>query len=282
MTILVTGARGAVGRSVLTGLIDAGVPAAELRASGRDPSQLTVPAGVSTVAVDLGDPASLLAALDGVGQVFLYAPPGDAEPMAAALAKADAGHVVLLSAAAIDEPAGGALAATHLAVENAVTGSGVTVTALRPGTFASNTLDWAAEIRDTGTVSLPYPDSHFAPIHPDDIADVAVAVLTGRAPHGIPILLTGPQSLTIRDEVAILAWETGRDIRLAELTPEQARARMVAHMPPAIADTLLALAAAANGVPRTIHDVEPITGRAGRTFGQWVRENRDAFADLRQ
>jgi uncharacterized protein YbjT (DUF2867 family) len=278
MTILVTGARGEVGRAVLTGLLDAGVPATQLRASGRDPRRLDVPAGVTPVAADLGDQASLTAALDGVDQLFLYAPHGDTAPMAAALREAAPEHVVLLSAAAIDEPRGGALATIHLAFEEAVTATGVTATALRPGTFTSNALDWAGEIRGTGTVSLPYPDSHFAPIHPADIADVAVAVLTDKAQRGAPILLTGPESLTIRDEIGVLARELGRDIRLAELTPEQARARMINHMPAAIADTLLGLAAAANGVPRRIHDVEPITGRPGRTFAQWVHENRDAFA----
>lgn len=54
-------------------------------------------------------------------------------------------------------------------------------------------------------MSLLYPGSQFAPVHPDDIAGAAVAVLTGRAQPGAPILLTGPQSLSIRDEVGVLA-----------------------------------------------------------------------------
>ncbi len=277
MTILITGARGSVGGSVLRGLLKAGVPASELRASGRDPRQLSVPAGVTAVAADLGDRDSLRAAFDGADQAFLLAPERvGMAPLAAALREAGLEHVVVLSAAAIDEPNGGALAAMHRAIEDAIGSAGVPMTALRPGAFASNALEWAAEIRADGTVSVPYPGSHTVPIHPADIADAAVAVLTGQAERGKPVPLTGPQSLSFRDHVEILARELDRDLRLIELTPEQTRARM-SGAPAPVVDTLLAIWAASDGTPRPVHDVQRITGRPARTFAQWVREHRAAF-----
>ena len=276
MTILITGARGAVGQSVLAGLIDAGIPAADLRAASSDPQHAAVPVGVTTVAARLTDTAALTAALDGVDQVFLYAPLSDAGPVTTALRNSSVKHVVVLSAAAIDEPEGGVLGTANRAAEGAVADTGVTMTALRPGAFTTNALGWADAIRASRTVSTPYPDSHTLPIHPDDVADAAVAVLTGQADRGEAITLTGPQSLSFRDQVGILAQVVGLKLDLIELTPEEGRARMTG-MPGPVADTLVALWAAADGRPRPVHDVTRITGRPARTFGQWVRENKSVF-----
>ena len=70
MTILVTGARGHVGRAVLDALVAAGQ---DVRASSRDATTLDVPA--ATVSADLEDASTLDAALDGVSSVFLYTRP---------------------------------------------------------------------------------------------------------------------------------------------------------------------------------------------------------------
>ena len=66
--VLVTGATGRVGRLVVDELLRAGMP---VRALTRRPEQAALPAGAEVVAGDLTVPASLDAALDGVGAVFL-------------------------------------------------------------------------------------------------------------------------------------------------------------------------------------------------------------------
>ena len=275
--ILVTGARGRVGRAVLDALLAAGVPAADLRGSGRDASRLELPAGVEGVAVDLTDPATLPPALDGVDQVFLYAQ-GDTSGIADAAVAAGVGHVVLLSSmSSIDHDPADRIGAMHREAEKPLADADLTATLLRPGAFAANTLDWAAGVR-AGRVELPYPDSHVTPIHEADIADVAVAALTDDAVRGTAPTLSGPASLSFRDQVATIAAEVGREVEVVGLAEEEYRARMSRYAPAWVADSLLHLWASADGVPQPTHDVAPLVGRPGRTFAQWAHDHRDTFA----
>jgi uncharacterized protein YbjT (DUF2867 family) len=274
--IVVTGARGTVGRGVLDGLLAAGVPAGELRGTGRDPSLLDLPAGVTPVALDLADPTSLATAFDGAEQVFLYAHGG--APVVDAAVAVGVEHAVLLSsAAALDDDPADRIGAAHRDAEQHLLDADLTATLLRPGAFAANTLDWADDIR-AGVVELPYPDSHVTPIHEDDIADVAVAALTGGAVRGTAPSLSGPASLSFREQAAILATEVGREVEVVALTPEAFRERLRGGRAPAwVADTLLHLWAATDGVPQPVDDVAPLLGKPGRTFAQWAHEHREAF-----
>ena len=71
----------------------------------------------------------------------------------------------------------------------------------------------------------------------DDVRlKVAVAALTRADITGPTGELTGPQSLTQREQVAAIAAATGRPVRLEELTPEQAHEHLRRVMPPQIAD----------------------------------------------
>ncbi|GAA4765131.1 NAD(P)H-binding protein [Actinomycetospora chibensis] len=274
--ILVTGARGHVGRAVLDGLLAAGVPADRLRASGRDPSVLGVPAGIITVAADLADPSTLPAAFDGVEQAFLYAS-GDGSLVAEAARAAGVAHVVLLSSLSVlDDDPEDRIGAMHRGAEAPWHDAGVTATFLRPGAFATNTLDWADGVR-AGLVELPCPDSHVTPIHEADIADVAVAALTGGAVRGTAPSLTGPESLSFREQVGVIAAEVGREVEVAGLSADDYRERMGRFAPPWVADTLLRLWSASDGRPQPVDDVAPLLGAPGRSFATWVRDHLDAF-----
>ena len=119
--ILVTGARGAVGSGVVTGLRAAGVP---VRAADRDPDRLELPDDVERVRLDLADPSSFDPALEGVRAVFCYVT-GDLGAFATAAARAGVEHTVLLSSESVllePEPAPGGLAAHHADAETALLG----------------------------------------------------------------------------------------------------------------------------------------------------------------
>lgn len=98
--MLVTGATGRVGRLVIEELLRAGVPA---RALTRRPEESALPDGTEVVAGDFTDPASLDAALLGVGTVFLVWTPAATTAPDVIARIADAGahprRVVYLSAA---------------------------------------------------------------------------------------------------------------------------------------------------------------------------------------
>jgi uncharacterized protein YbjT (DUF2867 family) len=97
--LLVTGATGRIGRELVREL------SAEVRVLVRDPSRAAdLPQHAERVVGDLGEPATLAPAFDGVDKVFLLVPGVGTEHTANALAAAtDAGvrHIVLLSSYAV-------------------------------------------------------------------------------------------------------------------------------------------------------------------------------------
>lgn len=124
----------------------------------------------------------------------------------------------------------------------------------------------------------PYGDAQTAPIHEADIAAVATASLLGDGHHARRYLLTGPESLTYRDQVALIAHALGRQISFHETPPEQARQRMIRDMPEPVADTILQRWAAAVGRAATVEPtVEHVTGRPPRTFARWAADHVDDF-----
>ncbi|MET8155819.1 NAD(P)H-binding protein [Sphaerisporangium sp. NPDC005289] len=288
MTILVTGATGTVGRHLVRHLLESGH---KVRALTRDPARAALPQGVEVVAGDLTDAAGLAPVLDGVTAAHLINFAGDYRPLwngpeiAAAAARAGVTRVTML---------GGWQEGT---LEPAVQASALEWTKLKPVEFMGNTLaDWAGRLRARGVVREPYGERRSAPVHESDIAAVAAAALTEEGHAGHTYLITGPEVLTPRDKIRILAEATGQDLRLEELTPEQTRAEWIERGrppemllfkvfgdDPAIGDGekvefLLKVYGAAHKAGSTVSGVvEAVTGRPGRTFAQWAAEHADAF-----
>lgn len=273
MTILVTGARGNVGRRVLQRLYAAGH---SLRASGRNPAELDVPEGVETIALDLNDPETFVAALAGVSKVLLYAEPDGIEKFLDEAEKAGVERIVVLSSNTVDGPGAenDPLAHHHKVVEDAVIASGLNYTILRPGAFMGNAFGWSYSLQAGDTIDQVFPEAQVAPVHEDDIADVAVVALTEKALQDEIVNLTGPESLTFRRELEIIGEVLGRKLVINELTREQGEAQMSNFVPPPILASLLAQWEAAVGVVAdTSATAERITGKPGRTFRQWVEEH---------
>ncbi|MET0135151.1 MAG: hypothetical protein ABW215_16345, partial [Kibdelosporangium sp.] len=127
-------------------------------------------------------------------------------------------------------------------------------------------------------IGIAYPDAQFTPIHVDDVADVAAALLTRRDYHGRMLALTGPESLSQADIVTILGEVLGKPIPVDALTREQALQQREPWMPEPVLNVLLDITEAAVGVPAPINNtVERITGHPARTFRQWAEEHRADF-----
>ncbi|MFB7468815.1 NAD(P)H-binding protein [Streptomyces sp. NPDC056224] len=277
MTILITGARGKVGQAVISRLNSAGLT---VRAASSDPAELTVPAGVETARLVLDRPETFAAALHGVRQVFLYPQPAGIHELIKAAEAAGVEHVVLLSSATVLTPGAenDPLAGHSLKVEHALADSTLTCTFLRPDAFASNALGWAYPVARSMPVQLAYPDAHIAPIHPEDIADIAFAALTGDSLTGRSVTLTGAESLTFREQLAVLAAAIGGEIPVEQITRAEAEQQMGHHMPAPMVSSLLDLWEAADHGPAAIADTtETLIGRPARTFRQWASENAGAF-----
>ncbi len=267
--ILVTGATGHVGRNVVSRLHAAGVP---VRALTRNPEHADFPEAVEVVRGDLTQPESLPAALDGVDRAYLFPVSGEAtQGFLDIAAKCELRRVVVLSSLATTWP-DSAIGAHHLAVESAVESSGREWTHVRPGAFAVNSLRlWRDSIRAEGVVRAPYGDAALSPIHEDDIAAVAVTALLEDGHAGARYSLTGPESLTQREQVAAIASVLGKEIRFEEVTPEQAEERGI----PALRRD--ALAGSVGRPAEVLPTVEEVTGRPARTFARWVADHTADF-----
>jgi uncharacterized protein YbjT (DUF2867 family) len=248
----------------------------------RRPETARLPAGVEVVQGDLTDLASLPAALAGVSAVFLFPAPESGPGFVTAATAAGVSRVVMLSSAAVQddvEQQPNMIAAYHAEVERAVEGSGLEWTLVRPGGFATNTLQWAPQIRSTEVVYGPFAGATTAPIHEADIAAVAVAALTTDGHAGAKYPITGPESLTQADQVKIIGEVIGRPLRYEEIPPEAAREQMAGRFPASVIDTLLSFYASSVGQParRTDGVVEQVLGRPPKTFREWVIDHVDDF-----
>jgi uncharacterized protein YbjT (DUF2867 family) len=269
MTVLVTGVRGNIGSRVAARLVEAGH---RVRGSSRDTAG--VPEGTEAVELDLTSPRDAAAVLEDVETLFLYPVLGPVDRFLDAVRKADVQHVVLLSSPASyeagehDRPIGLA----HRAMEQAVRDAALPHTVLYPSWLATNVQrDWGEQIRTRGRVAMAYPLAQVNPIHIDDIADVAVDVLTRDAHRARMLVLTGPESMTHREVVDVLADVLGRPLPVDELTRDQAMRQRPEWMPEPVLDTLLDVAAAAVDVPAAItNTVERVTGHPARTFRDWA------------
>lgn len=271
---LVTGATGQVGRHVVEGLLAEGH---EVRALSRTPERAKLPEGVEVVQGDLTYPESVASALRGVRALYLLVSGEDTAVMDLAR-KAGVGHVVLLSSQAVETHPGNAIALRHLRAEESVRHSGVPWTFLRPGQFASNTLQWASAVRDGGVVRAPFADIALPSIHPADVAAVAVAALTRSGHDGQVYPMTGPEPIAPPAQVSTLASVLERDLVFEEIAVEQAKKWMQQHTPAVIVDALLdAISSATEQDAQVLATVENVTGSQPRSFEQWVQDNRAAF-----
>lgn len=277
--VLVTGATGTVGRHVVSQLLATDV---RVRALTRDPSVANLPNGVDLRRGDLTVSESLDACLDGVDVVFLvWTAQPDAVSNAVDRIARYARRIVFLSSPhqtphpLFQQP--NPLAAMHAEIERRIQASGVDWTFLRPGMFAANTRSWwAPQIRAGDVVRWPYADAPTAPIHEADIAAVAVSALLDTRHNSADYVLTGPQSLTQREQVEIIGDVIGRSLRFEEISPEEARQELGFPLP--AVNMLLNAWAAAVGQPALVTStVTDITGNPARSFRDWVIDHVDEF-----
>jgi uncharacterized protein YbjT (DUF2867 family) len=277
--ILVTGATGNVGRNVVGLLLEAG---RAVRALTRDPAAAGLPDEAEVVRGDLSAPETLPAALAGAEAVFLFPVPGSAPGFVRAVTEAGVRRVVMLSSLAVNdevEVQTNPIGAFHAEIEGAIAASGLEWTFLRPGAFATNAFQWAAQAKAGDVIRLPFADAATAPIHEADIAAVAVKALLTDGHAGAKYALTGPESLTQRDQVRIVGEAIGRPLRLEELPPQAAREQILRRAPAAVADTLIEMMSRSVGHAALVTGtVEKVTGRPARTFARWAA---DHAAELR-
>ena len=283
--ILVTGATGNIGREVVAQLLAAGLP---VRGLSRHPPQTEFPVGLEVVRGDLTSPETLDPALDDVDAIFLVwtAPLGPAARAIELIAPRVKRIVLLSSPIRTDHPffqQPNALRHVHAGVEDLIEKSGTPWTVLRPGPFALNFRNWwAPQIRNGDVVRWFHGAAQTAAVHERDIATVAVRTLCDEGHADRDYVLTGPESLTQREQLAAIGDVIGRTLVFDEVSPETARHEVLAAWPAPVVDMLLSAYAAAVDRPafRT-SAIEDLTGRPARTFREWAADHLAEFAMAR-
>jgi uncharacterized protein YbjT (DUF2867 family) len=281
--LFVTGATGTIGRPLIDLLANEG---AEVRAVTRNPLSAGLPAHVEVVEGDPSRPDTIAPFLEGVTALFLH-PRAVGIPAVELLALArerGVKRVVTLSAMNVDddldEQPSRYRGDRNKEVEDAAVGSGLEWVSLRVGSFAINTLHaWGAQIRAGDVVRGPYASFAESPIHERDLAGVGVRALLTDELVGRRLELTGPQSLTHEEMVAIIGEVIGRPLRYQEISPEAAKQGMVEHgFPEPFVEALMARYARGVGQAAPLTDeVETILGRPARTYAEWVADHAAAF-----
>ncbi|NML55440.1 NAD(P)H-binding protein [Streptomyces sp. R302] len=279
--IVVTGATGNIGRPLVAALAEAGE---DVVAVSRNAQPAGLPDGVRVVQASLGDFASMKPVLEGADAFFILLAGEQNGPGAPAVELLDiakgAGvkRVVLVSSQLAgtrsDTPSHNRLREFEAAVRE----SGLEYTILQPGGFASNAFAWAESVRTGRQVFHPFGDIALPVVDPADIADVAAVALRQDGHNGRTYVLTGPEAVGPRRQVAMLSEVLGEEVTYVELTREQATEVMSQFMPPAVVKGTLDVLGEPLPVEQEVSlDVEKVLGRPARSFGDWVARTIPAF-----
>jgi NAD(P)H dehydrogenase (quinone) len=279
--ITVTGASGRLGRLVVAGLLDAGVPAAEVVAVVRSPEKVADLAerGVQVRQADYDDAAAVATALAGTDRLLLIS--------GSELGKRVAQHGTVLEAA---QAAGAelvaytsgpkaeisrlAVAPDHLATERLIAELGLPGAVLRNNWYFENYDQAITRAAEAGEVVGSADGGRIAAATRADLAAGAVAVLTAAEPAPGVYELGGDEAWTLADLAAVVAAATGRQVTYRDLSAEEhARVLEAAGLPDGavqfVVGTDRAIAEGALDTGST--DLSRLIGRPTTTLAEYVR-----------
>lgn len=284
MSILVTGATGAIGSLVVQGLATAG---ADVKALVRQTGKRSFPSGVTEVVGDLTDVPSLRAALSSVRTLFLLnavTPDEVTQALITLNLAREAGieRIVYLSVIHADRYTNVPHFTGKHTVERMVETLDLPATVLRPAYFMQNERTVQQVIQGYGVYPMPIGAAGVAMVDTRDIADVAVAELLrrDRASEPLPrrtLDLVGPDVLTGASAAAAWGSALGRDIAYGGDDVAAFEAQMASFSPAWLAyDMRLMMAGiqqiGMRGEAGAVAQLEGILGRPLRRYADFVRE----------
>lgn len=263
-TILVLGATGKTGRRV----------AARLRLRG---TQVRAASRTSPTPFDWSDPDGWDAALRGATAVYVVPPPvpGPVHDFVARAEAAGVRRLVLLSGHGADAWGDSAFGLDMRSAEDAVRGSALEWTVLRPSNFNQNfDEDLFHAPLVAGELALPAGAVPEPFIDVEDVAEAAVTVLAEPGRHaGRTYELTGPRALTFAEAVELISRAAGRPIGYRRVSPADYVAALVKEGWPEeaaqhVADMFVLMDSGV--IAGTTDGVATVLGRAPRTFEDYV------------
>lgn len=268
-TRAITGATGRLGGQVARSLADL-----DLRLVVRDPARAPAIPGARVVTASYDDREAAVAALTGVGVLFMVSASesatrrSDHRTFIEAAARAGVQHLVYTSFCGASADAAFTLGRDHHDAEQAILDSGLAYTFLRDNFY----LDVLPHFADAGGVIRgPAGEGRVAAVARADVAAVAAEVLRAPEDHaGQTYDLTGPESLTMTEVARRAGAVLGRELRFENETTEEAYAsrRAAYDVEPWQLDAWVSTYTAIRDgeCERLSDDVRAITGRRPRSL----------------
>ncbi|MBV7670351.1 SDR family oxidoreductase [Streptomyces halstedii] len=246
MSIVVTGATGALGRLVVEQLL-ATVPAERITAVVRDKEKAAEAAarGVEIRVADYDRPETLADAFRAGDRVLLISGSEVGRRVAQHTAVIDAAKAAGVAQLAYTGILGGPdadflLAAEHKETERLILASGLPHTFLRNGWYTENYTANLAPVLAHGAVVGNAGDGRIASASRADFAAAAVAVLTGEGHLGAAYELSGDTAWSLDEYAAQVAAATGKEITYSRVPAAAHREILVgAGVPEAFATILV-------------------------------------------
>jgi NAD(P)H dehydrogenase (quinone) len=216
--ILITGASGKTGQSVIRALLAKG---ATVRALAHRPDQ--APAlqemGAQVVVGDMRDRVAMEQAARGTKAVYHICSNMNPDEVAigeVVIAAARAAEVERLVYHSVLHPQTEAMPHhwNKLRVEETLFESGLKYTILQPAAYMQNVLAYWNQIVNQGVYSVPYSvEARLSMVDLEDVAEAAAIVLTEARHAQAMYELAGPEALSQVEVAAILSQQLGRPVR---------------------------------------------------------------------
>jgi uncharacterized protein YbjT (DUF2867 family) len=285
MTVFVTGATGKLGPHVVASLVARNVP---VRALVRDPERASavLPGETELVPGDFTADATITAELDRADAMLLLTPHGpdmaSVQQRLIDLATRTGTRVVKVSGTSAGiRPDGPDACRQHFTTEQYLAESGVPWSVVRPNGFMQTLIvGMAGTVRERGVIANPLGTAGISLVDCADVGAATATVLTDPRHDGRHHVLTGPAAPTYAEIAAVIAEETGVDVKVVDVTPEQAgdaaRARGLSDWEAGHLTEMLAMFAtgASEYVSPAVVD---LTGHAPRSVRDFVRDHRFLF-----
>ncbi|MDX6569866.1 MAG: hypothetical protein QOH15_2444 [Gaiellales bacterium] len=273
--IAVTGATGQLGGRVARGLAALGVPQ---RLVVRDPGRAPKLEQCEVVSVpSYGDTAAMRDGLRGIDTLFLVSGREQRDRVAEHVSAIDAAvaagveRIVYTSFQAAAADTTFTFGRDHFHTEQHIRSTGLRSTFLRDNLY----LDYIPLlVGEDDVIRGPAGSGRVAAVARDDVADVAVGVLTTEGHDGQAYDVTGPEAFTLAEAAAELSRAWGRPIAYEAETLEAARAARAGSGAEAweIEGWVTSYAAIANGDLEGVSDtVERIAGHRPISLAELLR-----------
>jgi NAD(P)H dehydrogenase (quinone) len=279
--IAVTGATGHLGRLVVTGLLDAGVPAGEIVAVVRTPEKAAdlAASGVQVRQADYTDEAALAQALTDVDRLLLVSGSEVGQRVAQhtnvlQAAKGAGVQLVVYTSAPKADDTPLPLAPEHIATERLIADFGLPAVVLRNNWYLENYDQQIRQAAETGELSGSSGEGRIAAATRADFAAATVAVLTAEQPQQGIVELGGDQAFTLAELAAAVAAQTGREVTYRDLTPEEhVSSLLAAGLPEGTAQFVVGLdqSIAQGALDTGSTALSQLTGRPTTTLAEYVR-----------